>query len=278
MSRCLSRSIARWGMALNLCLRACLVFTLLLAPQAKAQEPGPHEPFYLDVSRDSVRLRLLQLKEDRQMVIFGAIEAPQQHLWIEITGENHDVNIRRARAVKNLWIAYDEVHLPGIPSFYLRADGMAGDDSGPGSAAQDQVILPLPWENALRLQIERTQDNPQWVDPFVDALLEEKNATGLYAVHPQAVSFIGNRLFRYDVTLPPSIRPGVYTVNAWTTDEDDRITHFARRTFTISHAGLGQWLWGIAHNDEILYALGLVFISLFLAWIGAQLSHVSNRR
>jgi uncharacterized protein (TIGR02186 family) len=105
---------------------------------------------------------------------------------------------------------------------------------------------------------------------FLEALIQNKQLQGLYALTPNAVEYLNDSLFKTRITMPPNVPLGDYTIEAFLFQNGqliDQETH----PFVIEQVGLAAYVHQFANQNSFLYGISVIIIALISSFLGILL-------
>jgi uncharacterized protein (TIGR02186 family) len=248
-----------------LTLLAALVLTLLPATRSIAQE----EEVVLGLSQNRVAINANF--DGSEILIFGAVKRdsvpihPQLDVIVTVAGPNEPLNVMRKERRAGIWVNTAQVTIRQAPSFY------AVSTTGPLSH-----ILTQTEDLRHRISIPRairsitSSDEVLDEDNFVNALIRLREKQGTYLLQEKAVRLDEQTLFNTRVALPSNLTEGVYRVDVYLLRGGNVITSY-ETSLRVGKVGLEQWLYDLAHEQAIAYALLAIFIAVISGWAASEL-------
>ena len=199
-----------------------------------------------------------------EVLLFGATER-EGDIVVVVRGPWAGVVVRRKQRVAGLWINSESVGFAGIPRYYAVASTRPLDEiAGPELLADNQIGL----ENLVFQAFY--VDSAEGTEPFRNAVLRGEQQERLYLAQPGAIEFLGRRLFRVAIDLPPKLPIGRYDVTIHVVDAG-AIVASQTRHFEVRKTGLSARIEGFAHNQPWLYGLLAIASALMAGWLGSYL-------
>jgi uncharacterized protein (TIGR02186 family) len=214
-----------------------------------------------DLSTHSISITSSYVGAD--LVLFGVREGVGD-IVVVVRGPSLQASVRRMGRVAGLWLNRASVEFGGVPGFYAVAT--SGDLAGIGGEAllADEQIG-AGW---LRFAAEDGRDVTSADDEFAAALVRDRQRRGLYPADPQAVTFVGQSLFRTDFHLPASAPVGSYTATTYLLHEGQVVATDVV-ALSVDKTGLGQAVYYYAHEQPVAYGVLAVLLALVAGWIAA---------
>jgi uncharacterized protein (TIGR02186 family) len=201
-----------------------------------------------------------------EILIFGAVKRDSADVRedlgviVAIEGPKRELTVRRKSRVGPIWVNTASVDIDEAPSFYAVNT----------SAALDVIldnISDLRHEITVSEAIRSVGAPAEITDSpaFTEALIRIRERSGLYQTNIGAVQLQRETLFNTSVTLPANLVEGVYTARIFLTHGGE-VTAEASETIYVEKVGLERFLYTLAHEQALLYALLSLAIAIFAGW------------
>jgi len=224
-----------------------------LSGRAAAQE------LTVDLSEDVVRITTGFA--GARLLLFGAIEAPGAEIAVAVRGPSGGEVVRRKERVVGIWLNRAEATFFNVPAFY----GLAA------SKPLEEVLTPrrrrdfqLGAENLVL--VSKSGPQPGDVQAFREALVRNKQASGLYAIRAEPVRFVGQRLFRTEIALPANVPIGTYSVDVYLIRGGDVATVRSTR-LQVRKSGFETSMYKLAQDFSALYGALAILIAVMAGWL-----------
>ena len=201
----------------------------------------------------------------KNLILFGAQNDPGDIL-IAVRGPKRNVTIRRKReTAAGIWINDKAVTFLNVP-FYYSLNGSGTAPTG----------TPSPLYKALEIGQEQvTLNTPRPIEAsereeFTQAFLNLQQKKGLYRNFTEPLKFMGDTLFKTLITFPDTLPRGDYALDMYLV-EDGRLRGVQTLPITVEKVGFDAFIYDLAHNNSILYALLAIGIALSVGWTISQL-------
>jgi uncharacterized protein (TIGR02186 family) len=195
-----------------------------------------------------------------QVLIFGVVDGPGD-VVVLVRGPTDSISVRRKRRFAGIWINRDQVTFEDVPAYYAIASSAPLAEILPEDVRQQRQI------GIDTLQIAATDGDLEEADIFRQALLERRQAAGLYSREPGDVRFVGNqpRLFRANFFFPANAPVGSYRIETMLV-RDGAIAKAQTIALPLSQEGsvADVTLW--AHEQAPAYGLVAIILSLLSGW------------
>jgi uncharacterized protein (TIGR02186 family) len=239
-----------------------LLLLLLAALPARAEER-----VVVGLSEDAISISTDFTGSD--LLIFGAVRRsappPPGRLDVIVTlaGPLEQVTVRRKERVLGVWANAQAVEVDSAPSFYAVASTRALD-----------AILTDTQDLRHRITIPRMiraigqTAVAADADAFIDALVRLRTADKLYAALPGAVTLSEATLFRADIAMPANLVEGAYALRIFLIREGAVIDLY-QTEIEVAKVGLERWLFTLAHERPLAYALLSLLIAVTAGWLAS---------
>lgn len=201
----------------------------------------------------------------KSIILFGAQNDPGDVL-LTVRGPKRNVTVRKKKeAFGGMWINGKSVTFLDVPYYY----SLSGNNTDATSLlsslhqsleiGQRHIILntPRPIEASER-------------EEFTTAFLELQQQKGLYRQFSEPLKYMDDTLFKTQITFPDTLPRGNYAVDMYLI-EDNRLRGMQTLPITVEKVGFDAFIYDLAHNNSILYALLAIGIALTVGWTISQL-------
>ena len=103
---------------------------------------------------------------------------------------------------------------------------------------------------------------------FSEALIRIRSDAGLYSKQPGGVRVTANTLFDTAIDLPANLTEGLYKTRIFLT-RDGKIVSDHTSFVSVEKVGLERWLYSLAHDQPLLYALLALAIAIAAGYIAS---------
>ena len=196
-----------------------------------------------------------------EILVFGAIES-KGDIVVVVRGPRQEVVVRKKAPLFGIWVNAHSAVFRSVPGFY----GIAS--TRPLGEIVDADMRRVMEIGIGSLRLEPADMTPSVRDEFSAALIELKQARGLYPVEPGTVSLSGGRLFRATIALPADVPVGTYAADAFLI-RDGEVVAAQSSPLIISKAGFGAAIYSFAHRESAFYGIVAV-IAAVLAGLAAN--------
>jgi len=205
----------------------------------------------------------VQIKSDftgAQVLVYGVIDGPGD-VVIVVRGPTDSISVRRKRRFAGVWINRDKVIFEDVPAYYAVASSKPLPDIlGEDVRRQRQIGIET-------LQLAAVDGDLPEAEAFRAALVERRQAAGLYSREPGSVRFVGGqpRLFRATFSFPAATPVGSYRIEAILV-RDGAIAKAQTIALPLSQEGrvadVTQW----SREQAPAYGLVAIILSLLSGW------------
>jgi uncharacterized protein (TIGR02186 family) len=236
-------------------LLASLLWAALVAPA------GAAEPLIADITTHFIAITTGFT--GASIVLFGATDGGGD-IVVVVRGPEHDAVVRRKSRVAGIWINTRELTFTLVPSYYAVYSSRPLDDvAPPATQALHQIGL-----GNLRFGVEGTARSPEEIAQFRAALIRERQRAGLFGNGSGRVYFLGDRLFRTDITLPADLPTGEYRVEIYLVRDGAVVTAQTSPLF-VSQAGIDADVNDFANSHALLYGIIAVAGAAMAGWLAS---------
>jgi uncharacterized protein (TIGR02186 family) len=239
---------------------------LLAAPLALL--PAPHvdgaAPLVADLSNHLIAITTDFTGTD--VLLFGAVDGPGD-IVVVVRGPVVDMTVRRKERLAGIWVNRTSVDFRSVPSFYAVASTRPVDELlDPATRARHSIGL-----DTLRLDAPGAERD--LLPVFREALQRIKISQALFRPDVIDVAFLGDTLFRADITFPSIVPIGSYVVEVLLI-RDGAIAGAQTTPLVISKIGIGADIFEFAHRHAFFYGMASILLALLAGWI----AHLVFRR
>jgi len=208
----------------------------------------------------------------QNLLLFGALsnlnansatDAPSDIIVI-LTGPTLPIASRRKERVSGIWINTQTVQWKNAPSFYHILSSRPLTQILPNDKLKE---LKIGFKN-LGLKSKNQTDEIENLEIWQESLFRNMTAQNLWQINENSVSIIRNALFRAPVSLPANITPGDYQVRILDV-KDGQLIAEDRREITVQKAGLGAFIYQLAHEYSVFYGIFAVAFAISAGWIAS---------
>ena len=198
------------------------------------------------------------------LTLFGSA-TPNSDIVILVKGPEKDTVIRRKIQVFSLWIHAESVVFHSVPSYYNIASS-SSISMFTDADTRKQYGLGL---NSLSFK-PSSEITPEKQSRFQEALVQNKQLSGLYSLAPNAVTFVNDQLFRTRIYMPSHVPLGDYTIEAFMF-QNGQLIEQKQKPFRIKQVGLTAKVHDFALNDPFWYGICAILLALFSSLLATLL-------
>jgi len=193
------------------------------------------------------------------LVLFGSADIPGDIVVI-VRGPSTEFVVRRKEQHFGLWLNGSSVTFREAPSFYAAAASRPIEEiAGPDVRARYNIGV-----DNIRMQPSIPATNAYYGD-FRSAFLADQESNGLYRRSISTVNFLGERLFRADMTFPSNVPTGNYTVEVILFSEG-QVVGAQTTPLIVSRIGFSNGVYVVAHRHAALYGAGALAFAVAAGW------------
>jgi len=194
-----------------------------------------------------------------KVLLFGAIEGDGD-IVVVLRGPPTTTVVRRKARVAGIWINSRRITFSNVPAlYYLSSSKPLTEVTTPSVRQRHQIGV----EN-LRVQAE-TKAGEETIAEFRAGLIRNKTNEGLFSVAGGEVAFLGQRLFRTEIYLPPNVPPGSYTVETLLL-RGGQVAAAQTTPMIVSKVGVGAEVFEFAHFHAASYGILAVILAVLAGW------------
>lgn len=193
------------------------------------------------------------------VLLFGTTDG-EGDVIVLVRSPNSSVVVRRKARVAGIWVNSDELTFDDAPGFYQVAASAPIDELLPPAKAR---VNQIGVENIIFKPHEFL--TPAEEQLFRDALIRNKQRSGLYGERVGDVSIQGGRLFRTRLELPANVPTGEYTVTVLLVDDKEIVSRSSTQ-LSVRKVGIEAKVTEFAFENSHLYGILAVLIALIAGW------------
>ncbi|MEM1373924.1 MAG: TIGR02186 family protein [Pseudomonadota bacterium] len=204
-----------------------------------------------------------------EILIFGAVrrDGPRTSLSpldviITVAGPPSPVTVRKKDRVAGIWVNADEAEIDSAPSFYaVLSSKPISDLISETEDLRHRITTP---------QVIRAVDvgAESGADTFVDALIRIRRNEGTYQLAENSVGMLDGTLFRATVGLPANLTEGAYETTMYLVRDREIVSKYVT-AIDVQKVGLEQFLYGLAHNQPLIYGIMSLVIAISAGWLAS---------
>jgi uncharacterized protein (TIGR02186 family) len=198
------------------------------------------------------------------LTLFGTAK-PRGDIVILVKGPRKDIAVRRKANVMGLWLHGRSMTFRDVWGYYnIASSKPIADIASPDIQAQYNMGL-----NSLAF-IPKDKEKQNDISRFTEALIQNKQLSGLYALTPNAVDFLNDSLFKTTIHMPANVPLGDYEIEAFLLRNGqliDQETH----PFNIAQVGIAANVHDFAYDRPFLYGVSVILLALLSSLIAIVL-------
>ena len=198
------------------------------------------------------------------VLLFGAVDG-EGDVVVVITGPPESIAVRNKQRIAGIWVNADTVEFQGIPNFYAVASNRPLEEITSPDIRETQQIGAE--HIATKLAAEDRDRPAAEIALYREALIRNKQNSGLFSVEPEQVSIISDRLFRTQIHFPSNMATGSYSAVVYLF-RDGEAVQAVSTPILVEKVGVGAEIYNFAHQQSALYGLAAIVIAVFSGWLG----------
>lgn len=196
------------------------------------------------------------------VVLFGATDGPGDIVAV-IRGPEREMTVWRKRKAAGIWVNAKSVTFGNVPSFYAIAASRPLDEIVPPNIAALYKI------GTGNLKFDARQaPSPARSKIFADALIETQQRAGLFSTGIGKISFLGERLFRAQLTFPANVPTGTYLVEIFLVRDRD-VVGGQTTPLVVSKVGIDAAVSDFANREAAAYGAIAVLTAVVAGWLAS---------
>ena len=249
---------ARHIAGLALCLALCLAL-------AAVQGPARAETLVADLSQRLIAITTGFAGTD--VLLFGATDG-EGDVIVVVRGPDRPVTMHRKSRVLGIWVNTAKMTFERAPSFYAVASSRPLEEIAPALRARHELGTDF-----LRLELPPAKASPNIAQEWREGLVRNFQRAGLYASEVGEITFLGNSLFRVELSLPSNVPTGAYHALTYLLRDGEVISAQTMPLF-VSKIGTEAFIFDFAVRHSAYYGLIAIAIALVAGWI----AHLAFRK
>jgi uncharacterized protein (TIGR02186 family) len=195
----------------------------------------------------------------KEILFFGATECPGDVVLV-IRGPERRLIVSEKSRVAGIWINGEERVFDSAPAYYVVA-----------STGPLETLLSAEMRAALGvgldvLRLDRGDDRGLATEAYRAALVQERQARGLYAVEPALIQTVGEKLFRVSIWFPPNSPPGSYVADFYYVRDGTIVGSYAL-PLSVEKTGLEGLLHEFANDEPAAYGIAAIGLAVGGGWL-----------
>lgn len=237
------------------------LFLIAIALMLARPAPAPAQELVTDISKYLISIQ--STFTGAELLLFGAVEGRrlegQTDIAIVVRGPTEDVIVRRKARVSGIWVNYDAAKIEAVPGYYAVVSTRPLEEIAAPEVLQRHGI----GSANLHLSIAP----PAGVDPapFRQAMVRLRAREDLYQSDTSGVAFLGDTLFRANVTMPANVPDGVFSASVYLF-QDGNLIHAQTTPLYVSKVGFERLVYDLANRQPLTYGILAVIIAVLAGW------------
>ncbi|MDQ2092124.1 TIGR02186 family protein [Marimonas arenosa] len=246
-----------------------LIFTATLPVHA-------NEDVVLGLSQN--RIAITANFDGSEILIFGAVKRDGPipagnplDVVVAIEGPSAALTVRRKERKFGIWVNTDTMHVDSAPAFYaVAASGPLKEVLTETEDQRHHISIP---ETIKAIGATEEVADPQ---PFTDAVIRIRGASGLYQILENQVEIAEQTLFRTSVALPSNLTEGHYKTRVFLTRDGKVVSHY-ETTIDVQKVGLERFLFNLSREKPLIYGLMSLAIAIAAGWGASAFFRIFQR-
>ncbi|HEX9701871.1 MAG TPA: TIGR02186 family protein [Rhodospirillales bacterium] len=197
------------------------------------------------------------------LLLFG-VTGGDGDVVVVVRGPAKDETVRRKARIAGVWVNRDQMTFKQVPSFYTISANRPPNEFVPIKARQDNQI----GFDFLELKPVDAGVDVGEAERFRTAFIRNKQRAGLYGKEPGKVIFLGNRLFRTNITFPANVAVGTYGIDVYQV-RDDKLISWKTTLLNVRKFGFEAGVFDFAHRHSLAYGVLAVLIAAVAGWLAS---------
>lgn len=198
------------------------------------------------------------------VLLFGAVDG-EGDVVVVITGPPEPVVVRNKERIAGIWVNADTVEFESIPNFYAVAASRPLEEITSADIRETQQIGA---EFIATKPAAGDRGRPaEEIARFREALIRNKQKSGLFSTGPEEVSIVSDRLFRTEIHFPSNMATGGYTAVVYLFRNGEAIQAVST-PILVEKVGIGAEIYNFAHQQSALYGLAAIVVAVLSGWLG----------
>ena len=238
-------------------LKRMIILTLLSLPFL-----AHAKPLTSDISHNEI---LIDARfSGQKLFLFGARNLAGD-IVVVIRGPKQNYIVRKKEHIAGVWLNKKQMKFYDVYGFY---DIYSTVDL---SKIDDDLLLKnlnigidnLPMEYKGEGYIEEIED-------FRSAILHSKYEDELYIKDAGEIEFMGDTLFKTNLTFPKKIPHGIYSAEIYLIN-DNNLVGMQAIPVEVRRTGFESFVYDMAHENSVLYGIFCVLAAIFTGWFASMI-------
>ena len=198
--------------------------------------------------------------------LFGDRRNKDADIAIVLEGPRKEITIWKKARVMGTWVNRYYMTFENMPVYYNYATTIRGE-------VDDKLDLIMRHNGigheALFSSLDvRKSSSITDVRPFQQSLRQKKEAKGVYFSEPAEIKFMNEHFFRVSFEIPASALTGEYKIHSFLIS-DGQVVEKTTNTLKVEQVGVNAFVYGLANNYSLAYALICIIFGLFSGWFAS---------
>jgi len=199
------------------------------------------------------------------LTLFGTADR-QGDIVILVKGPARNTTIRRKLDIAGVWIHSESVTFQDVPGYY----NVASSKPMTAIATPDIRATYRMGINSLTFDATDTSVTDAKYNRFLEALIQNKQLSGLYSLTPDAIEYLNDTLFKTRIYMPANVPLGTYEIQAFLI-QNNRLIDQTSHPFEIKQVGLTASIHDFAGEKPFFYGVSVIMMALFSSFLGILL-------
>lgn len=181
---------------------------------------------------------------------------------VVVRGPKQDYMVRKKEKIMGVWLNRKQMAFNDVNSIYAVYSSVAKDELQKLILANLNIgIDNLPFIYSGKAYIAELED-------FRSAILNHKFEQKLYIEDFNHIKFMGDSLFKTQLSFSKHIQEGIYNVEIYLID-DDELVGVQSISITAEKTGIEATIHNFAHDRSLLYGILCVLAAIFAGWFAS---------
>lgn len=199
-----------------------------------------------------------------EVVLFGTVSPKlgdgRSDIVVVVRGPDEPVTLRRKERIAGIWLNTKRVVFSSVPSFYqVISSRPLNEIATPDIFSRHHIGV-----DTLSLAPVTPLSDGE-APEFVEALMAQQRAAGLYPQATTRISFLGNGLFRSNLSFPANVPTGTFLVTLYVFRESQLVAE-GTIPMLVSPVGVGATIVDFAYHRKLVYGIVAVALAALAGW------------
>jgi uncharacterized protein (TIGR02186 family) len=199
-----------------------------------------------------------------KLFLFGARNTAGD-IVVVIRGPEKKYVVRKKERIAGIWLNKKQMNFNDVYSFYSVYSTKSIEDLKNNLTYKNLLIgiENVPLEYSGKIYLEEIGD-------FRDAILKNRFEDNLYDKDIKKINFMGDTLFKTELTFPKKIPHGLYHVEIYLID-DKELVGVQTIPVVVKRAGFEAFVYDAAHEHTVYYALFCILAAIVAGWVASAI-------